>query len=98
MKIPAVAIAAAFLSGILLGLRGLPGASHRMLVALLCCFLATILFGFLSCIKDYLTIGAIGSLAAWDSGAANGHDLKVSCYVACPAALEALSGKDDPHH
>ncbi|HEY2119762.1 MAG TPA: hypothetical protein VGH37_11300 [Candidatus Acidoferrum sp.] len=65
MKIPAVAIAAAFAGGILLGLHGFREVSRGMLVLLVCCSATTILLGVISCTKSYLGVAAISSLIAW---------------------------------
>jgi competence protein ComEC len=68
MKIPAVAIAAAFAGGILLGLYGIAigqQASKRLLLVLILVALSTLLLGFLLASENRLRTAGIVSCMAW---------------------------------
>ncbi len=87
MKIPAVAIAAAFVGGILLGLNPalsqIPPSRAKTGDLVICCII-TLLLGFVFRLQS----DGIRILRTDQSGATqirtDGHNLRINCFVACP--------------
>jgi hypothetical protein len=68
MRIPAVAIAAAFVGGILLGLStalARHAAQREVLAAVACCVFVTLLLGLILVSRDCLRLAGKMSLASW---------------------------------